>query len=195
MNKIVFVRLLCVISFIGISSISIAQPPHPTIYTPLTPVKVGSVIVNGGIGAGTDYESDYYNSRFGLKAAIEWGLLPVGPSVITLGGEVGGSFSNGGYINYDNYHANTILIGARAAWHYGWEVRGLDTYVGVSGGVGIHHYQYDDSSGSISHYSAIAVPGIFVGASYFVTQFFGFNAEVGHDITDFQIGIVIKTRH
>jgi hypothetical protein len=160
----------------------------------LNPVNVGSVIVNGGIGAGSDYENDYYNSRFGLKAAIEWGLVHLGPGVITLGGEVGGSFSTGGYINYDNYRANTILFGARAAWHYGWGVPGLDTYGGISGDLGVHHYQYDDAPGNISHYSAVAVPGIFVGASYFITQFFGFNAEVGHDITDFQIGIIIKTR-
>lgn len=194
MKRIALARLLCITSFIGISFISIAQPPHPTLQGPYTPVKVGSVIVNGGIGAGSDYENDYYNSRFGFKAAIEWGILRFGPGVITLGGEVGGSFSNGGYINYDNYRANTILIGARAAWHYGWQVRGLDTYVGVSGDLGIHHHQYYDAPDNISHYSAIAVPGIFVGASYFITQFFGFNAEVGHDITDFQIGIVIKTR-
>ena len=152
------------------------------------------MIANGGIGAGSDYEGDYYNSRIGLKIAIEWGLVQVGPGVLTLGGEIGGSFSDGGYIHYDNYRAQTTVIGARAAWHYGWQVRGLDTYGGVSGGLGFHHYQYYAAPDHFSHNTVIAVPGIFVGASYFITQFFGFNAEVGHDITDFQVGIVIKTR-
>ena len=40
--------------------------------------------------------------------------------------------------------------------------------------------------------AVIPVPGIFVGASYFVTPAFGFNAEAGHDITDIQIGVVFK---
>jgi hypothetical protein len=185
--------LVFVVSLIGIPFLSFAQPPHPMGNGPFDPVKPGSVTISGGIGAGSDYEGDYYNSRLGLKAVVEWGLLQVGPGTIALGGELGGSFSNGGYRNYDNYRAQTILIGARAAWHYGWGLRGLDTYGGVSGALGSHHYQYY-APDKFSHNTAIAVPGAFVGASYFITRFFGFNAEVGHDITDFQIGIVIKTR-
>ena len=37
------------------------------------------------------------------------------------------------------------------------------------------HYYSDDK--------VIAVPGIFIGASYFITPMFGFNAEAGYDIT------------
>ncbi|HTD39932.1 MAG TPA: hypothetical protein VK671_04870, partial [Mucilaginibacter sp.] len=80
---------------------------------------------------------------------------------------------------------------ARAAWHYGWLVRGLDTYGGVSAGLGFHHYEYDNPN-FYSHDSVISVPGIFVGASYFVTPTFGFNAEAGRDITNVQIGVVFK---
>jgi hypothetical protein len=40
--------------------------------------------------------------------------------------------------------------------------------------------------------TVIPIFGAFVGASYFVTPFFGFNAELGYDITDVQAGIIFK---
>lgn len=185
-------RLFCIVLSLGISLSTMAQHGQNGGHGPVTPIQVGSVTVNGGIGAGSYYEGDYYNSPFGLKAAIEWGLWQAGPGVITLGGEVGGSFSNGGDQYYNNYHSSTVIVAGRAAWHYGWEVPGLDTYGGFSAGLGFHHYQYNADPGNYSHSSVILVPGIFVGASYFVTPTFGFNAEAGHDITDVQIGIIFK---
>ncbi len=189
MRKIKIIGLVVIVLCLGISTVSYAQHRQGYSNGPTTPVKLGSVVFNAGIGVGSGYEGDYYNSAFGLKAAIEWGLWQAGPGVVTLGGEVGGSFSNGGY--YKNYKSNTIVFAARAAWHYGWLVPGLDTYGGVSGGLGFHHYEYDNPD-AYSHNSVIPVPGIFVGASYFVTPTFGFNAEAGHDITDIQIGVVLK---
>lgn len=191
MERLSLLRLVCIVIFISISGISYGQH-HPQANGPVTPVQVGSVTVNGGIGAGGYYDGDYYNAPFGLKAAVEFGLWQAGPGVITLGGEIGGSFSNGGYANYNNYSSRTIIVAGRAAWHYGWQVPGLDTYGGVSAGLGFHHYQFDNAPNTYSHNSVIAVPGIFVGASYFVTPTFGFNAEAGHDITDIQFGVVFK---
>jgi hypothetical protein len=152
-------------------------------------MEVGTVTVSGGIGVGSYYDGDYYNSPFGLKAVIETGVWQAGPGVVTLGGEIGGSFSSGGY-QYNDYSSRTVIVAARAAWHYGWQVPGLDTYGGVSAGLGFHHFQYNDPV--YSHNSVLAVPGIYVGASYFVTPTFGFNAEAGHDITDVQVGIIFK---
>ena len=191
MKRLVLLRLVCMVSCIGLSLVSYAQQGHPTARGPISPVRVGSITVNGGIGAGSYYDGDYYNSPFGVKAAIEWGLWQAGPGVITLGGELGGSFSSGGYPGYNNYSSHTIVVGPRAAWHCGWQVPGLDTYGGFSAGLGFHHYQYANPDG-YSHSSVIAAPGVFVGASYFVTPAFGFNAEAGHDITDIQIGVVFK---
>ncbi len=187
-KNLIMMRALLVLVGIGFATASLAQraPQGAT-----TPVRLGSVIANVGIGAGDTYEGDYYNSPFGIKAAIEWGLWQAGPGVITLGGEAGGSFSNNGYPDYSNYSAHTIVIAARAAWHYGWLVRGLDTYGGVSAGLGFRHYEYYNPD-LYSYNSVLAVPGVFVGASYFVTPSFGFNAEAGHDITDIQIGVVFK---
>ena len=159
--------------------------------SPIAPVKKGSVTFSAGVGIGNEYSSDYYNSAFGTKAVIEAGLWNAGPGVITLGGEVGASFSNGGV--YDNYKTNTVVVAGRSAWHYGWKVRGLDTYAGLSAGVGFHNYKYN-KNGYVKESEVIPVFAGFVGASYFVTPNFGFNVEVGNDITRLQGGIIFKLK-
>ena len=168
-----------------------AQSRKKTSIGQTAPVRVGSVTLNLGLGVGAEYKDDYYRSPFGMKAAVEWGLWHAGPGTITLGAETGASFSNGGY--YDNYRSSTAVIAMRSAWHYGWKVRGLDTYGGFSAGLGFHHYGYrhDDD---FSHNEVIPVVGAFVGASYFVAPRFGFNAEAGYDITNFQVGIIFKLK-
>lgn len=158
---------------------------------PLAPVSVGSVTFNLGAGVGSEYKDDYYNSPFGLKAAVEWGLWHAGPGTITLGAETGTSFSNGGY--YNDYKSSTTVAAIRSAWHYGWKVRGLDTYGGFSAGLGFHHYGYLNDS-RYNYNQVIPVAGAFIGASYFVTPRFGFNAEAGYDITDFQVGVIFKLK-
>jgi hypothetical protein len=190
MKRLSILRLACIVAFVAISSTCFGQHPQPN--GPTTPVQVGTVTVNGGIGVGGYYNGDDFSTPFGLKAAVEFGLWQAGPGVVTLGGELGGSWSSGGYAVRNDYSAHTIIVAARAAWHYGWEVKGLDTYGGVSAGLGFHHYQYYADPYTYSHNQVLAVPGIFVGASYFVTPTFGFNAEAGHDITDFQVGVVFK---
>jgi hypothetical protein len=186
MKKQIFISTILIGLGLGFSSMSFAQNKGP-----VTPVRVGSVILNIGVGIGTDYKNRYYNSAFGTKAALEFGLWQAGPGVITLGPEVGGSFSNGGY--YDGYKSNTIVVAGRSAWHYGWKVKGLDTYGGLSAGIGFHHYEYRNNN-DYAKSDASPVFGGFVGASYFVTPTFGFNAEAGYDITQAQVGIVFKLK-
>ena len=157
----------------------------------ISPVAVGSTTLNLGIGVGSGYQGDYYNSPFGMKAAVEWGLWHAGPGAITLGAEAGASFSNGGH--YDDYKSNTTVIAMRSAWHYGWKVRGLDTYGGFSAGIGFHHYGYVHDN-RYNYNQVIPVFGAFIGASYFVAPRFGFNAEAGYDITDFQVGVIFKLK-
>lgn len=159
--------------------------------SPLTPMRKGSVLLNAGVGIGAEYNDHYYNRDFGTKLAVEWGLWQAGPGVITLGPEIGASFSNGGY--HKDYHVRTTIAGIRSAWHYGWRVKGLDTYGGFSTGIGFHHYQYRDDH-DYDENKVLPVFGAFAGASYFVTPTFGFNAEAGYDITNFQVGIVFKLR-
>jgi hypothetical protein len=187
-NTILF-KSLCIIGSLLIC-IAVNAQRAGTVHA-INEVNVGTVLFNAGLGVGSKYENDYYNPAFGIKASAEWGLWKAGPGVITLGAEAGGSFSNGGY--YDNYHSSTMVLAGRSAWHCGWNVRGLDTYGGFSTGVGIHHFRYTndiDYSGTDGLFEF----GGFLGASYFVTPGFGFNAEAGYDITVFQVGVVLKLR-
>jgi hypothetical protein len=155
-----------------------------------SPMQVGSVLLNVGIGIGADYKGESYGTAFGFKVAAEFGLWEAGPGVISLGPELGGSFSSGAYGVYSgNYNANTFVVAGRGAWHCGWDVPNLDTYAGVSAGIGFHHYSYYGYDGSNQ---VIPAFGGFIGGSYFIKPNFGFNAEAGFDITNFQVGVVFK---
>ena len=193
MKKIVIAFLFTTAGCIGMVQHSMAQSKRSrhTAGGPVTPVRVGSATLNLGIGLGSEYKGDYYKSPFGMKAAVEWGLWHAGPGAITLGAETGVSFSNGGY--YSDYHSRTAIIAMRSAWHYGWKVRGLDTYGGFSAGIGFHHKDYRNNNKYDAN-EVIPVLGAFVGASYFVTPQFGFNAEAGYDITSFQVGVIFKLK-
>lgn len=186
MKKQTKISAILVILGISLSAAATAQDRGT-----VSPVQKGSITFNAGIGSGTEYKSDYYNSALGTKGALEFGLWQAGPGVITLGVQAGVSFSNGGY--YDNYKTSTLIVGGRSAWHHGWNVRNLDTYAGLSAGVGFHRYEYN-RNGNVKQNEVIPVFGGFVGASYFVTPSFGFNIEAGYDITQIQGGIIIKLK-
>jgi hypothetical protein len=188
MKNTAMIKLILIFLGTAVGTSSMAQT-HST-HGPETPVKVGSVILNAGIGVGGNYRGTNYGTAFGAKVAVEWGLWQAGPGVITLGPEFGGSFSNGGY-QYNDYKSHIIILAGRSAWHYGWDVPGLDTYGGFSAGIGFHNYSYNNN-GNVSYNETIPVFGGFVGASYFVSPNFGFNAEAGFDITNFQVGVVFK---
>ena len=175
--------LLC-----GTLTSSYAQPP---VQTPINPIDVGSISINAGAGFGVPYTGSI-GVPFGVKAAVNWGLANLGRGVITLGFSAGGSFSNG---SSEGVAVSTsrIFVLARGAWHYGWVARGLDLYGGLSSGLGADRFHYGDPVDNTDR-SAHLVAGIFGGASYFLTPGFGFNAEVGDDITILQLGIIAKIR-
>ena len=175
--------LAAIVIAIGFSSISYGQKAMEG--SRISPMQVGSTTLSMGVGVGSQYKNGDYNNPFGTKVALEFGLWQAGPGVITLGPEAGGSFSN----YYNDHKYRTIVIAARSAWHYGWNVPNLDTYAGLSAGIGFHHVDLKDGE---SYNETFGVFGAFIGASYFVTPSFGFNVEAGHDITNFQGGIVFK---
>jgi hypothetical protein len=156
----------------------------------VTPMKIGSTFLNLGLGVGADYKGENYGTAFGFKASAEFGLWQAGPGVITLGPEIGGTYSSEGK-NGGSYQSNTFIIAGRSAWHFGWNVPGLDTYGGFSAGIGFHHYTYNNVNNNYSN-QVIPIFGAFIGASYFITPTFGFNSEAGYDITNFQVGVVFK---
>jgi hypothetical protein len=158
-------------------------------HLPINPIQVGSITVNAGVGVGVPFNGSI-GVPFGTKASINWGVVQLGSGVITLGLSAGGSFSHGSRDSVAE-SANSVVVLARGAWHYGWDVPGLDLYGGLSSGVAVHRFHYGNPLDKTSS-SADLLPGIFVGASYFVVSGFGFNAELGDDITILQLGIVVK---
>jgi len=161
---------------------------------------VGSTTLNIGIGLGRGsyggygyYGSSYYGygNAFGVKAAVERGMWQLGPGVLSLGAEVGGSFSNA---HYNGYKSNIIIVAIRSAYHFGWNVDKLDTYGGVSLGPGFRSYNYTDQqvSNKYTKHDVVVSPGIYVGASYCCSPNIGVNVEAGYDITQIQGGIIFK---
>lgn len=151
----------------------------------------GTLSFSAGIGLGNEYKSEYSNSAIGVKAVAEAGLWNAGPGTISLGVQVGNSFSNRG--NIQNYKASSIVVAGRSAWHHGWNVKGLDTYAGLSAGAGFNQYQYE-KNGTVRQDEIVPVFGGFVGASYFISPSFGINVEAGRDITQIQGGIIFKIK-
>ena len=159
-------------------------------------MEVGTITVNVGVGVGRSSfgnaginNSGYYGygNGFGTKAAIERGMWELGPGVLTLGFEVGAAFSSG----HNSYKSNIIIVAARSAYHFGWNVPNLDTYGGVSLGPGFRSYDYTSNNKSTQH-DVIIAPGIFVGGSYYFSPNIGVNVEAGYDITMIQGGLVFK---
>jgi hypothetical protein len=160
---------------------------------------VGTATVSIGVGLGRGsyggygyYGSGYYGygGAFGVKAVIERGVWQIGPGVLSLGGEIGGSFSTA---SYSSYKSNIIIAAVRSAYHFGWNVPNLDTYGGVSLGPGFRSYNYtDQSTDKFTRHDVVVSPGIFVGGTYFFSPNIGVNVEAGYDITEIQGGIIFK---
>ena len=121
---------------------------------------------------------------------IEYGIWKAGPGIISLGAQAGGAFSTGG--NFSDFKSRTVVIAARSAWHYGWKVSNLDTYGGLSTGVGFHQYDYKKGQQKINENETLPLFAVFFGASYFLTPKLGVNIEVGNDINILQGGFVFK---
>ena len=185
MNKIVtpIIILFCT----TLVSSSSAQSP---IHARDIPVSVGAATLSFGMGAGVNYRNYFSDRISGVKMALEFGVWHAGPGVITLGEESGLSFSDG------NRGGFTFISAARSGWHCGWNVRGLDVYGGFSVGAGLFHSDNKVYRIEGNNYDDQVIPvfGAFAGASYFISQSFGFNAEAGTDITHFQFGLIFKLK-
>ncbi|HNY03536.1 MAG TPA: hypothetical protein PKG48_13145, partial [Bacteroidales bacterium] len=82
----------------------------------------------------------------------------------------------------------------RGAYHYGWNVEGLDTYGGLPLGLGFCAHSFDDHPGSAGSTPVYPYAGIFFGASYFFTKNLGVNGEVGFNSTYANIGMVYRIK-
>jgi hypothetical protein len=161
---------------------------------PLDPMRVGRYFISGGVGPGTPFFGN--GSGFGpaLKGTFEAGMWDVGPGVITLGGEATFSFFSHHYGSGWNETWANFIFGARSAYHYGWNVAGLDTYAGVPLGIGFCAHGYDDNPGYGGYTPVYPYFGIFFGATWFFTNNLGVNGEFGYNSTYANIGMVFRVK-
>jgi hypothetical protein len=161
---------------------------------PLDPVKLGSWTLNIGIGPGTHFMGNGAGFGPAEKASFEMGMWDFGPGVVTLGGE----FTCSSF----RYHYGTdwketwtnFFLASRAAYHYGWDVEGLDTYAGVPLGIGFCIHTMDDKPGNLGYTPVFPYFGFFCGASWFFTKTIGVNGELGYNSTSASIGVVVKLK-
>ncbi len=161
---------------------------------PIDPVSPGDWTMSLSIGAGAN---QYRGSGVGpgFQVAVECGMWQLGPGTLTLGGEAGLSYFSHKWADHYRYSYLTTIVAARSAYHYGWKVRGLDTYGGFALGfriLSLHRSFYNNYVDDYSPASFGPHIGAFVGASYFFGPNVGLNAELGYNINFAQIGVIFK---
>ena len=161
---------------------------------PLDPVRLGTWVINAGIGPGAHYFSNGVGFGPALKVSFEAGMWDLGPGVVTLGGEASFSFFSHHYGDGWNETWTNFIFGARGAYHYGWDVEGLDTYGGVPLGIGFCAHGWNHEAGHGAYTPVYPYFGVFFGASCFFTKTIGINGEVGYNSTYANIGIVYKLK-
>jgi len=158
---------------------------------PLTPMDQGSWVFSGGVGPATTVFGNGYGFGTGLKFFCENGTFKLGPGVLTLGGEIGLSFFSRNFLGYKESW-NNIMFGARSAYHYGWNIPGLDTYGGIPLGVGFSIYSHANKSIYSGYQPFYPYLGLFLGTSYFFNKLIGVNGEVGYNVTYANIGVIFR---
>lgn len=161
---------------------------------PLDPVRLNSWTINAGMGPGTQYFGNGLGFGPALKGSFEKGMWDLGPGVITLGGEASFSFFSQHFGNGWNEAWFNVFTGARGAFHYGWNVEGLDTYGGIPLGVGFCIHMKDNQPGSHGYMPVFPYFGIFFGGSWFFTKTIGINGEVGFNSTYANLGMIFRVK-
>jgi len=158
---------------------------------PLDPAGKGKGILGFGFGPGVPY---YGGSGFGPAILVHYdhGIWKAGPGTISLGGQIGTSFFWYHLSNRDvqyRYSWTNLGFVFRGAYHFGWNVPGLDTYAGFGAGTWFSMYNNGgyDSGRKSSHLGFL--PTIFFGGSYFFNNLIGVNAEFGYNFAYATIGL------
>jgi hypothetical protein len=166
---------------------------------PVDPMDKGTWTLSFGVGPGTHFFGNGYGFGPAFKTAFETGMWKVGPGVFTLGGEFTVSyFTYKYYVNYKETWIN-FMFAARSAYHYGWNVEGLDTYAGVPAGIGFCAYtdSWTDAkyhNGYRGYQAVFPYFGIFLGASYYFNNVVGIYGELGYNSTYADLGVILKVK-
>jgi hypothetical protein len=158
---------------------------------PRNPAGIGTGVFGFGMGPGIPY---YGGSGFGPAILVHYdqSIWKAGPGTISLGGQIGTSFFSHNYSHENvNYKYSWVNMGFvfRGAYHYSWDVPGLDTYAGFGAGTYFSIYNDDgyDSGKKSSHVGFL--PTAFFGGSYFFNNAVGLNSEFGYNFAYITIGL------
>lgn len=146
-----------------------------------TTVKEKGSYLNVGMGFPYSY-GWAYQSSFILQVSGQYGFKQVGPGVFSIGGLTGLAFWS--HTNNDGGRGTALGIPlvARLRYHYDWGVKNLDTYAGVSIGLGIH------TRGQ----AVYPLGGLHIGAQYYFTEKIGVFGDLGWDVSAIALGVAIK---
>lgn len=159
---------------------------------PVNPMKEDAWIFNAGFGAGTPFFGNGNGFGPAVKFSFEKGMWEVGPGTITLGAEVTFSYFWNNYGNSWHESWFNFIAGARSAYHYGWGVKGLDTYAGIPLGFGLCMNRHDAEDGYHNPTPFYPYFGVFFGASYYFNRDLGVYGEFGYNSTYANIGLVFN---
>jgi len=185
-KKTIFLALTS-LSMILFTNFSFSQKKAP-----IDPMSVKSWTLAFAFGSGTHYWGNGAGIGPAAKIIFETGMWKLGPGVLTLGGEASISYFRYSYFSDYKESWTNIMFGARSAYHYGWKVKGLDTYAGVPLGMGFSFYSQPDYPGYTGYHGVYPYFGVFFGASYYFNNMFGLNGEVGYNSTYANLGIILK---
>jgi hypothetical protein len=184
-------RLITTGIWVAIGLLTLTTNVYSQKSAPLSPMDQGSWVFSGGVGAATTVFGNGYGFGPGFKFFVENGTFKLGPGVLTLGGEMGFSFFSDKFLGFKESWYN-IMFGARSAYHYGWNVPGLDTYGGIPLGIGFSVYSHSSKIHYRGYHAVYPYLGLFLGTSYFFNNLVGINGEVGYNVTYANLGVIFR---
>lgn len=152
--------------------------------------KKGSLALNAGIGLGTPYA--YGTGGIPpLSVSVDY-ALPIADLPLSFGALVGFSTSSFRYWDNTGWDFTNICIGARGAYHFDFDVKGLDTYAGIMLGYNLELVnEVGTTFLTIPSHSQFAWGG-YIGARYFFIPNVGAFAELGYSFSYATLGVTLK---
>jgi uncharacterized protein YraI len=150
----------------------------------------GSIMIDAGVGI-TSYGWAYnWYGKMSIPpifVQVEY-ALPVGVPISVGGFTAFYQYKYDGY--YWTWRNNYLTIGARANWHWGFDIDKLDFYTGLWFGYRAHWYTGDHDS-SYSYTLSGFDYGAQVGVHFYFTPVFGAMVETGYPFL-IKTGVALK---
>ena len=172
-------KVLCLVLFAGLATTVFSWEPTDLTKYPAF-MKPGDLILNFGVGldAGLFPEIGVSNCVYlpPVRLTFDWNT-PLGDKGLPffMGGLLG---YQGHFHTKDDYSWHRMPIGFRFGYHFNWDIDKFDTYAVATAGTTLHMGSgYKNIKANPLDWVHI---GVNFGARYFVSDGFGFWAEVGY---------------